>query len=166
MAPDLFDRRSFLKIGSVSVFGSLAWGEIARLRAQAAERPKKEISVIHVMLSGGMSHMDTLDMKPDVRPAFRSVFKPIETNVSGIQICDRLPLLAMQADKYTIIRSATHKLSVHERASYLVYSGHEPLATVNYPSMGSVATYFGVGQPGVPPYVVLPDVPGYSQSLR
>ena len=61
MTPDLFDRRSFLKIGSLSVFGSLAWGEIARLRAQAAERPKKEISVIHVMLSGGMSHMDTLE---------------------------------------------------------------------------------------------------------
>ncbi len=46
MTPDLFDRRSFLKIGSLSVFGSLAWGEIARLRAQTVERSKKEISVI------------------------------------------------------------------------------------------------------------------------
>src|SRR5258708_25099560 len=119
MTPDLFDRRSFLKIGSLSVFGSLAWGEIARLRAQTVERSKKEISVIHVMLSGGMSHMDTLDMKPDVRPAFRSVFKPIETNVSGIQICDRLPLLAKQADKYKIIRLAKHKLQVIESPTYL-----------------------------------------------
>ncbi len=160
MTPDLFDRRSFLKIGSLSVFGSLAWGEIARLRAQTVERSKKEISVIHVMLSGGMSHMDTLDMKPDVRPAFRSVFKPIETNVSGIQICDRLPLLARQADKYTIIRSATHKLSVHERASYLVYSGHEPLATVNYPSMGSVINKELGPRNELPSYITIPAMTG------
>src|SRR5260370_39623825 len=140
MAPDLFDRRSFLKIGSVSVFGSLAWGWIGRLGAQAVERSKKEISVIHVMLSGGMSHMDTLDMKPDVRPAFRSVFKPIETNVSGIRICDRLPLLARQADKYTIIRAAPHNLSAHEHASYLVYTGQQPLALGNYPSTGRGST--------------------------
>src|SRR5262245_42731510 len=138
MSTSMFDRRAFLKVGSLSFFGSLAWGDVLAMRAYAAEAPKKDISVIHVLLSGGMSHVDTLDMKPGTRSSFRSVFKPIETNVSGIQICDRLPLLARQADKFTIIRSATHKNAVHEKASYLITSGHEPLATVNHPSMGSV----------------------------
>jgi hypothetical protein len=107
-----------------------------------------------------MSHMDTLDMKPDTRSAFRSIFRPIKTNVPGIEICDRLPMLARHADKYTIIRSATHKLSVHERASYLVMSGHEPLATVNYPSMGAVVSKEMGARNELPPYITIPSMTG------
>jgi hypothetical protein len=157
---ELFDRRAFLRVGSLSVFGALSWPDVLRMRAQAAETPKREISIIHVLLSGGMSHVDTWDMKPETRPAFRSIFRPMETNVSGIQICDRMPLLARQADKYTLIRSATHKLSVHERASYLVMSGHEPLATVNYPSMGSVIAKELGARNELPPYITIPAVTG------
>lgn len=153
-----FDRRAFLRAGSLGLFGSLSWSDA--LRAQTAAKPKREISVIHVLLSGGMSHVDTFDMKPGTRSAFRSVFKPIATNVPGIQICDRLPLLARQADKYTIIRSATHKLSVHERASYLVLSGHEPIATVNHPSMGSVISKELGPRNELPPYMTIPAMTG------
>ena len=148
------DRRAFLTAGSLSLFGSLAWGDVL------AAAPQKDISVIHVLLSGGMSHMDTLDMKPDTRSAFRSIFRPIKTNVPGIEICDRLPMLARHADKYTIIRSATHKLSVHERASYLVMSGHEPLATVNYPSMGAVVSKEMGARNELPPYITIPSMTG------
>lgn len=156
----MFDRRGFLTAGSLSLFGLQTWAGLSRLRAQTAAAPRREISVIHVLLSGGMSHMDTLDMKPQTRSAFRSVFKPIETSVSGIQICDRLPKLARQAGKYTIIRSATHKLSVHERASYLVMSGHEPVATVNHPSMGSVVHKELGARNELPPYVTVPAMTG------
>lgn len=108
--------------------------------------------------------MDTLDMKPDARSSFRSVFHAIETNVSGIQICDRLPKLARQADKYSIIRSATHKISVHERASYLVMSGHEPIATVNHPSMGAVVSKELGPRNELPPYITIPAMTGLWES--
>jgi hypothetical protein len=157
---ELFERRSFLRIGSLGLFGSLSWSDVLRLRAQTAAKAKKEVSVIHVLLSGGMSHVDTLDMKPDTRSAFRSVFKPVETNVSGIQICDRLPMLGRQADKYTIIRSATHKFSVHEKASYTVFSGHESIATVNHPSMGSVISKELGPRNELPPYITIPALTG------
>jgi hypothetical protein len=160
----MFDRRAFLKVGSLSFFGSLAWGDVLAMRAEAAEAAKRDISVIHVLLSGGMSHVDTLDMKPDTRSAFRSIFKPIETNVPGIQVCDRLPLLAKQADKFTIIRSATHKNAVHEKASYLITSGHEPLATVNHPSMGSVISKELGARNELPPYTSIPGMTGLWES--
>lgn len=160
MSTSLFDRRSFLRAGSLSFFGFVGWGDVLAMGAT----PKKDISIIHVLLSGGMSHVDTLDMKPDTRSAFRSVFKPIETNVSGIRICDRLPLLSKQADKFTIIRSATHKNAVHEKASYLITSGHEPLATVNHPSMGSVISKELGARNELPPYISIPGMTGLWES--
>jgi hypothetical protein len=157
----VFERRAFLKIGSLSVFGSLAWGDVLALRAQSqTPKPARDVSVIHILLSGGMSHMDTLDMKPEARSQFRGIFKPIPTNVPGIQICEHLPMMARQANRYTIIRSATHKNSVHEKASYLVLSGHEPVATVHHPSMGSVIAMERGSRNELPPYVSIPGMTG------
>jgi Protein of unknown function (DUF1501) len=154
-----FDRRAFLKVGSLSVFGSLAWGEALAMRARAATNTG-DISVIHILLSGGMSHMDTLDMKPDARSQFRGIFNPISTSVPGIQICEHLPLMARQADKWTIIRSMTHKNAVHEKASYLVMSGHEPIATVHHPSLGAVIVKEKGPRNELPPYVSIPGMTG------
>jgi hypothetical protein len=111
-------------------------------------------------LSGGMSHIDTLDMKPEARAEFRGTFKPIKTNVAGMQICEHLPLMAQQADKYAIIRSMTHKNAVHEKASYLVLSGHEPIATVHHPSMGAVVVKELGPRNELPPYVSIPGMTG------
>src|SRR5713226_4019606 len=104
---ELFNRRAFLRIGSIGVFGTLPFGEVLRLRAQS--RSKADISVIHIALGGGMSQLDTFDPKPDAQPKFRSIFKPIPTNVAGIQVCEHLPRTAKIADKYVIIRSMSHK---------------------------------------------------------
>ena len=153
-------RRAFLKVGSLGVFGSLAWGDVLALRARAAAPSPKDISIIHILLSGGMSHIDTLDMKPEARAEFRGLFKPIETNVSGIRICEHLPLMARQADKYTIVRSMTHKNSVHEKASYLVLSGHEPVATVHHPSLGAVVVKELGPRNELPPYISIPGMTG------
>src|ERR1700757_3103732 len=141
----LFDRRAFLRVGSIGVFGFLHFGEALRLRAETDAKthgkvPPKDISVIHFMLAGGMSQMDTFDPKPDAAPKFRSIFKPIPTNVPGIQICEHLPLSAKVADKYVIIRSMTHKASAHEFARALIMSGHERLATIQQPVIGAVVS--------------------------
>jgi Protein of unknown function (DUF1501) len=156
----MIDRRAFLKIGSLSVFGSLAWSDVLTLRARAATVAPKDISIIHILLSGGISHIDTFDMKPDARAEFRGIFKPISTNVPGIQVCEHLPMTARVADKYTIIRSMTHKNSVHEKASYLVLSGHEPIATVHHPSLGAVVAKELGARNELPAYISIPGMTG------
>ena len=130
-----FDRRAFLKVGSLSLFGWMGYGDVLRLRAQApaAKPPKRDLSVIHLWLTGGMSQLDTFDPKPGIDSTYRSLFKPIPTNVSGLQICEHLPLTALQADKYVVIRSMTHKQAAHEAACSLILSGHRPLATIENP---------------------------------
>ena len=75
---------------------------------------------------GGPSHMDTFDLKPDSGQDYAGPLKPIPTNVDGIQICELLPQLAKQADKYSIIRSMTHGNSGHETAAYMVQTARKP----------------------------------------
>jgi Protein of unknown function (DUF1501) len=162
---DLFNRRAFLRVGSIGVFGFLPLGEALRLRAQqpAKKADPKDISVIHFMLAGGMSQMDTFDPKPDAAPKFRSIFKPIPTNVAGIQVCEHLPHSARIADKYVVIRSMTHKASAHEFARALIMSGHERLATIQQPVVGSVVAKELGSRNELPAYVAIPASGGPSE---
>src|SRR5215831_19993839 len=113
---DRFDRRAFLKIGSVQLFGLLGLGDVLRLRAQSPAPVKRDISIIHLWLTGGMSQLDTFDPKPDADPRYRSQFKPIETKARGIRISEHLPRTAALANKFAIIRSMTHRQAAHEAA--------------------------------------------------
>ena len=75
---------------------------------------------------GGPSHLDTFDPKPEAgRDYCGSYNKPIDTNVPGINICQMLPLLEKQADKYSILRGMTHGINGHETASYMVQTGRK-----------------------------------------
>jgi hypothetical protein len=155
-----FDRRAFLKVGSLSLFGFLGYGDVLRLRAQAPAAAKRDIAVIHLLLSGGISQIDTWDPKPDADSKYRSQFKPIETNVSGIRISEHLPLTARHADKYVIIRSMTHKQVSHESALALICSGHEPLGTIQFPAMQTVVSKELGPRTDLPPAVSIPSVTG------
>ncbi|HEY5654062.1 MAG TPA: DUF1501 domain-containing protein [Pontiella sp.] len=121
--------------------------------------PSRAKSVIQIWMWGGPSHLDTFDPKPEAGSDFYGPYKsPIETNVSGIRICEKLPLLAQQADKYSIIHSMTHGINGHETASYVTQTGR-PVGGEVYPCAGAVVSYFkGVdaGYKGLlPPYIVL-----------
>lgn len=157
---DSFDRRAFLKVGSLSLFGFIGYGDVLRLRAQAPAPAKRDISIIHLLLSGGISQMDSWDPKPDADSKYRSQFKPIETNVSGIRISEHLPLTAKHADKFVIIRSMTHKLVSHESALALICSGHDPLGTVQFPAMQAVISKELGPKTDLPPAVSIPSVTG------
>ena len=101
-------------------------------------KPGKAKSVIQVWLGGGPPHTDTFDPKPESGDAYVGQFrKPIETNVPGIRICEMLPLLARQADKYSLIRSFTHGNNGHETATYIVQTGTMPSPDLCYPAMGA-----------------------------
>jgi hypothetical protein len=133
-------------------------------RAAPAAKGKAK-SVIQLWMWGGACHLDTWDPKPEAGNDYCGPFnKPITTNVDGIRICELLPLLAKQADKYSIIRSMTHGNNGHETAAYMVQTGWPPGGRVVYPSVGAVVSYFkgyDAGYKGlIPPYIVLTELQG------
>ena len=86
-----FDRRHFVKLGSLSLFGSLSLGDLLSLRAASPSKESKtDISVILFWLQGGLSQLESFDMKPGAPSEYRSLYKPIPTNVPGFQICENL----------------------------------------------------------------------------
>ena len=90
-----------------------------------------------------MSHNDTWDPKPDSGYDYMGEFaKVIPTNVDGIQLGELFPELAKQADKYSLIRSMTHRNNGHETAAYLMQTGHMPGERLAYPSVGAVFAFF------------------------
>ena len=100
---DGVSRRNFLKVGALGL-GGLALPQLLHAEAQSGIR-RSHKAVIMIFLPGGPSHQDMFDLKADAPSEIRGEFKPISTNVPGIQICEHLPLLAKQADRYSIIRS-------------------------------------------------------------
>lgn len=132
--------------------------------AAAMQTATKAKAMIQIWMWGGPCHLDTFDPKPDAGYDYCGPLShPIATNVPGIQVGELLPLLAQQADKYSIIRSMTHGNNGHETASYLVQTGREPGRLV-YPSAGAVVSLFKGYDHGyeglVPPYVVLTEPQG------
>jgi hypothetical protein len=114
---------------------------------------------------GGPSHLDTFDPKPAAGYDYCGPLnKPIRTNADGIVIGELLPLLAKQADKYSIIRSMTHGNNGHETAAYMVQTGRNPGERLVFPSVGAVVSLFKGGDAGhrglIPPYIVLTELQG------
>lgn len=156
-------RREAIRRGFLGAAG-LALVDPAKLHARPAPLKARAKSVIQIWMWGGPSHLDTFDPKPEAGNDYCGPLKkPISTNADGIRISELLPLLAKQADKYSIIRSMTHGINSHETASYRVQTGHEPGRLV-YPSVGAVvSTFKGIDQGYrglVPPYIVLTQPQG------
>ena len=161
---DRLTRRRVLEVGALSGLG-LALPQL--LRADTASTRPRAKSVILVFLNGGPSHLDMWDMKPEAPAEIRGEFKPISTNVPGIQVSEHLPRLAKQADRYALIRSAYHKVSnAHAAAVYTACTGDDRGDTNvavgadqrDFPSIGSLITHQQPTPPGVVPYVSLPYV--------
>jgi hypothetical protein len=151
-------RRSFLKVGSLAV-GGLTLPGLLRLRAEGAAKTSRK-AVIQIWQAGGPSHIDMYDLKPNAPAEVRGEFKPIATNVPGIQIGEHLPHQAAIMDKLAILRSAYHTNAGHGMGSQWMLTGYQPTIEVNdniYPSCGSVvANLRGANEPGLPAYVNLP----------
>ncbi len=131
----------------------------------AARSTGQAKSVIQIWMWGGPAHLDTFDPKPEAGNDYCGPYtKSIETNVKGIRICEQLPELARQADKYAIIRSMTHGSNAHEIATYMVQSGRPVGERLVYPCVGAVVSFFKWYQAGyrgqLPPYVVLTEPQG------
>ena len=163
-------RREFLQRGVAGAAGFWFAQQVGLPRAFAAPAnpspiPAKARSVIQVWMWGGPSHLDTFDPKPEAGNDYCGPFKsPIATKAGDVRICELLPLLAAQGDKFSLIRSMTHGHNGHETAAYAVQTGRPPGEKIVYPSLGAVVSLFkgyDAGYRGlVPPYVVLTELQG------
>ncbi|MBI4607202.1 MAG: DUF1501 domain-containing protein [Planctomycetes bacterium] len=159
---DGISRRSFVKIG---VAGMASVGLPAILRAKEASaalgRPEKDTSVILIWLDGGPSHMDLYDLKPEAPAEYRGIWRPIKTNVPGIELSELFPLQARVADKLSIVRSLHHGSGDHFTGAHYMLTGRDGASGANtdgkYPSLGSIAARVcGPRRPGMPAYVAVP----------
>lgn len=150
-------RRDFLRIGSVGALGlSLGLPQYLAQAAEAGGRGKAK-AAIFVRLGGGPSHLDTFDLKPGAPDTHRGEFRPIATNVDGVQICEHLPKLAQCAEKYAILRGVSHTLAAHELGTLYMGTGNRPLPSLSFPSYGAVVTK-ELGAPAeLPGFVAMPN---------
>src|SRR5882762_5058800 len=166
---DGLSRRSFLKIGA---FGAgLTLADMLRARALASNNTTPQAgssnkAAIMIYLPGGPSHMDMYDLKPNAPAEYRGEFRPIQTNVPGVQICEHFPLQARMFDKLAVIRSV---VSVEEHSDSLVMTGYSENTnrSAHHPSFGSVMSRLrGHLNADIPPFVSLRGMgigcePGY-----
>src|SRR5450755_2673689 len=114
------NRRDFLRVGSASMLG-LGMADWFRLKAAGLAGEGKAKSVIQLWMAGGPTQTDTFDPKPEAGEDFCGPLKkPAGTRVAGMRVSELLPQMAKQADKYTIIRSMTHRNDGHETAAYIM----------------------------------------------
>lgn len=150
---DGISRRNFLKVGA---FGAgLSLTNMLRAQSAASSGKSRPKAAIMVWLAGGPPHIDMYDMKPDAPAEFRGEFKPIKTNVTGVQICEHMPLQAKMWDKFSVIRSV---VAVHEHADSETHTGYsgDVNKTAQHPSIGAVVSKLrGGDRPDIPPFVSL-----------
>lgn len=157
-------RRDFLRAGMLGAAGLNLAGylRLARAGEVASGRAK---SAIFINLAGGPTHMDTFDLKPDSPSEVRGEFNPIDTNASGVQICEHLPKLAAQADKFALLRGVSHTLAAHELGSQYLNSGNRPLPSLQFPGYGSVVSKELPSPSDLPGFVAIPKTPQRSGYL-
>lgn len=153
--PHRLSRRSFLKIGALGV-GGLTLPQLLKAEASAGVGSSHK-SVILIYLVGGPPHQDMFDLKPNAPKEFAGPWRPIATNVNGIQICEAFPRLARMTDRLAIVRSLVGNQADHDAIQ--VFNGHHPRkppASGGWPQFGSVvAKVQGAVAQAVPPFVSL-----------
>jgi uncharacterized protein (DUF1501 family) len=161
--PGPLSRRQFLKLGAMALGGlGLANLPVLRAAAKQAGQSVPDTSVIFIWLPGGPPHLEMYDMKPDAPAEYRGDFRPIQTNVPGIDVCEHMPLHARVADKFAVIRSIAHNFAGHDGGHKRFLTGRDPLQPdgfVNdHPMVGSmVARVRQDVRAGVPNYVAVVD---------
>src|SRR6185436_8228815 len=154
-------RRDFLKVGGITALG-LTLTDLLQLQAAAAAESAKPMNCIFIWLDGGPTHYETFDPKPDAPSEIRGEFKPIPTSVSGIQVCETLPLTAKVMPHCAIIRSLSHHDSNHGGGIHYMFTGAPTPVPVGcgasvsfHPSYGAFVAHERTSPTGLPAYIQL-----------
>ena len=148
-------RRDLLKAGALTV-GGLTLPDYLRMAEAGQVTPGRATRAIFIELNGGPSHIDTFDPKPNAPDTVRGSFKPIKTNVPGIEVSEHLPKLASCMDKFVILRGVSHTLAAHRLGREYVNTGSKPIPALEYPSYGSVLSKEHPSDPDIPTQVAVP----------
>ena len=156
-----FSRRVVLRAGMLSL-GGLTLADLLGQEAHASHTARAK-HCIFVFLNGGQAQLDTFDMKPNASEGIRGPYQSVDTVVPGIQISEKLPLLADLTNKFTIVRSMTHHLSAHNSSAAYALSGHSPGTDQNivptvmdHPTYGSIVSKLKPAASGIPSFVLTP----------
>ena len=156
---DGLSRRNFLKAGALGL-GGLGLADLLRLQAEAGMSPNIPKSVILICLPGGPSHIDMYDMKPDAPAEYRGEFRPISTNLPGLEICEHMPLQTKIADKLAVVRNLTFTQGDHQM--HEVYTGFPAAPNAPFlsppirPAVGSIISNLRRGERSLlPNYISL-----------
>jgi hypothetical protein len=150
-------RRDFLHAGSLGLLG-LGLPDFLALKARGAVDSSQDVNVILLSLVGGPSHLDTWDMKPDAPSSIRGPYKPIKTNVAGIEISEIFPRMARHADKWSLVRTLHHNAAaVHDTGHQMMQTGRLFRGGLNHPHMGCVLSKLRGSKGGAPSHVLLPS---------
>src|SRR5579885_2679591 len=153
---DGLTRRDFLHAGSLAYLG-LGLTDLLGLKARGAVANQKDINCIMLFLVGGPSQLDTWDMKPNAPAEIRGPYKPIKTNVPGIQISEVFPRMAKHADKFSLVRSCYHTAAaVHDSGCQMMQTGRLFQGGIEYPNYGCVLAWKDGPRGDVPANVLLP----------
>lgn len=133
---DELSRRKFIQYTAKAFLGlGMSSGMNALIGAEKSPPIGSAKSVIYIYLDGGMSHIDTFDLKPDWK--HQGPVDGIATNVTGLKFSAYLPLLARQADKLAIIRSMHSNQGAHEQGEYFLHTSYEPRGGDQHPGLGA-----------------------------
>jgi Protein of unknown function (DUF1501) len=152
---DGMKRRDMLKAGTLTV-GGLTLGNYLQMAQAGQLQSGRAERAIFIELPGGPSHLDTFDLKPNAPEEIRGSFKPIPTNVPGIEISEHLPKLAAVMDKFVILRGVSHTLAAHRLGSEYVNTGSKPIPALEYPSYGAVLSKERPSDADIPTSVAIP----------
>jgi hypothetical protein len=166
---DGWTRREMLRVGALGLGGLTLPGLLRLENAASANQTRtaaRARSVIMLFLSGGPSHLDMWDLKPEAPEEIRGTFRPIDTNVPGIQISEHLPRMARIADKYAILRAVRHGNGNHPAAAYWMMVGSPmtraapqvvTMSREDRPHPGSVVAQRLGARQGLPAFVMVPE---------
>lgn len=150
---DGVSRRNFLQVGALGI-GGLTFADLLRAEGKAGIGSSNK-AIINIHLSGGPSHLDMFDLKPDAPREYRGEFSPIKTNVPGLDICEHFPQLATMGERFAVLRSLVGMISDH--SDHHTQTGYPRNALQNVggrPSIGSVAAkLLGSVADGAPAFI-------------
>jgi hypothetical protein len=164
----VWTRRTALRAGAVGLL-DLGTNHVAALRALAAgagHPAPRARTVIYIFLSGGLSQLDSFDLKPNAPDSIRGEFRPIATRTPGVRICEHLPLLARRSHLWALVRSMTHPSNDHSQGHLIMLSGRSELPPgfnpaaprpADWPSIAAVAGAVTRPRNNLPPAAILPE---------
>ncbi|MDA0814265.1 MAG: DUF1501 domain-containing protein [Verrucomicrobia bacterium] len=156
-----------LRAGSIGLLGlGLQQAGLLRALGEANGTRPKAKSVIFIFLSGGLSQIDTFDMKPDASEEVRGEFKPIATRTPGLHICEHLPMLAQRSHLWGLCRSISHDSNDHSQGHHMMLTGRSDIPVgfspnkptpSDWPSIAALANKTLVPRTNLPASMVLPE---------